>query len=180
MHTCHILLVEADSVDEAFEQVFSQLNNDDYNHPEWSDWHNATSPSTLDFSGRWAGEIFFTPNENGEADPDEDKPNYLCYADDPTLAEQVLDKYLNLRLNELQELKSKAVDLSIYPYNPYTNDYNNGLYGSKKLAKILDDEWTPESYVYDLTAESASLYNFVERVKENPKNQWLIPVDFHF
>lgn len=180
MHTCHILLVEADSVEEAFDEVYSQLNNDDYRHPDWSDWHNATNTISLDFSGRWAGEIFFTPNEKGEADPDEDKPNYLCYADDPTLAEQVIDKYLNLRLNEIQILKDKGLDLSIYPYNPYSTGYSHDLYATKKLAKILDDEWTPESFVYDLTAESASLSNFIERVKKNPKNQWLIPVDFHY
>ena len=180
MHTCHILLVEADNVEEAFEEVYGQLNNDDYRHPDWSDWHNATNPNSLDFSGRWAGEIFFTPNEKGEADPNEDKPNYLCYADDPTLAEQVIDKYLTLRLDEIQRLKVEAVDLRTYSYNPYSTSSDYDVWKTQKLASIMYDEWTPSSFVYDLTAETATLSNFIERVKTDPKRQWLIPVDFHY
>jgi len=54
------------------------------------------------------------------------------------------------------------------------------LWATKKLAQLLDDQWTPDSGVYDLENWTGNLRNFTERVAKNPEQQFLIPVDFHF
>jgi hypothetical protein len=54
------------------------------------------------------------------------------------------------------------------------------LWRYEKLAKLLNDEWVPESYIYDLENWDAGLRYFRERVAEAPEAQWLTVVDFHF
>jgi hypothetical protein len=171
------MLVEADSPEEAFDIVESALSDE---NPRWSDWHEASGAHTKDFAGRYSNAIFFTPNKNGEPDPDAEIANHLCYADEPALAELVIEKFLQFRLNDIRNYKSKAIDLSTYAYDPYTKSWDMDLYGTKKLAQLLDDEWTPDTAIYDLTDWTANLRSFVERVKANPTKQYLIPVDFHF
>jgi hypothetical protein len=170
------MLVEADSPEEAFDAVEGALSES----PSWSDWHEASGAHTKDFAGRWSNAVFFTPNKNGEPDPDAEIANHLCYADEPALAELVIEKFLQQRLDEIRNYKSKAIDLSTYAYDPYTKTWDMDLYGTKKLAQLLDDEWTPDTAIYDLTDWTANLRSFVERVKTNPAKQYLIPVDLHY
>jgi hypothetical protein len=174
MHTCHIMLVEAKTVEEAFDIVETHLNDSE---PRWSDWHNANNAHTLNFAGRWEGEVFNTnpTNEYGE-----EVNNYLQYSADPALAERVITEYLELRLNDIRSYQSKAVDLTTFAYDPYSTKFDMDLWATKKLAQLLDDEWTCDTAIYDLENWTANLRSFVERVKTNPEKQWLIPVDFHF
>jgi hypothetical protein len=81
---------------------------------------------------------------------------------------------------DISVYKSKAIDLSTFTYDPYTRDLSLDVWYVKKLAQILNDEWTCDSGLFDLTYYSANLANFLERVKNAPEKQWLIPVDFHF
>ena len=69
MHVCQIILVEANSPEEAFDLVETSLGEE----PRWSDWHNASNSYNKDFAGRWSGEVFKTNPE----DDTEEAPNYL-------------------------------------------------------------------------------------------------------
>lgn len=178
MHTCHILLVEADSPLEAFEAVYEKLSGE--SEPSWADWHNVDNPNTLNYAGRWSNAIFFTPNKNGEPDPDAEIANHLCYGDDPALAEMVIETFLQYRLDEIRTYQSRALDLTTYAYDPYKTGIDMDLFITKKLAQLLDDEWTSDTAIYDLVNWTPNLREFVERVKKDPKRQYLIPVDFHF
>lgn len=171
-----MMLVEADTVEEAFEIVASRLSD---GTPHWSDWHNASDPSTLNFSGRWTGGVFFTPNKNGEPDPDAEVTNYLCYADDPTLAEYVIEQFVEYRMNDIREYQKIALDLATYKYDPYSTKWDMNLFKTKLLAKLMDNDWNSDTAIFDLHAWTPALGDFLERVKKNPKRQWLIPVDFH-
>jgi hypothetical protein len=168
------MLVEAETVEEAFDIVETNLNDSE---PRWSDWHNANNAHTLNFAGRWEGQVFNTnpTNEYGE-----EVNNYLQYSADPALAERVITEYLELRLNDIRSYQSKAVDLTTFAYDPYSTKFDMDLWATKKLAQLLDDEWTCDTAIYDLENWTANLRSFVERVKTNPEKQWLIPVDFHF
>lgn len=177
MHTCQILLVVAETPEEAFEEVARKLEKE----PIWSDWHEAGgSPASLNFAGRWSGEIFGTYDEEGNITNTDTNPNHLRYSDDPALAEQVLTRFLNYRYEEISVFQSKAVDLSSYSYDPYTSKMDMDLWATKKLAQLLNDDWTADSGVYDLDWWTASLDNFTTRVGLKPEKQFLIPVDFHF
>ena len=99
MHTVQIMLVEADSPEDAFREVEMLLENS--NSPSWSDWHNASDPESLDFSGRWSNAIFLTPKQEVLIEQDlfdkSEIPNFLCYADDPELADQIVDRFITYR-----------------------------------------------------------------------------------
>jgi hypothetical protein len=176
MHVCQIMLVEAESPEQAFHDTWSLLSEGE---PRWSDWHNVEAGS-MNFAGRWSGCVFGEVDEAGQFIDPENNPNHLRYSDDPALAEEVLTRYLEQRMAEIRNYKAKALDLTSYKYDPYASGFNMDLWATKKLAQMLDDEWTPDSAIYDLMNWTANLRYFTERVAKNPENQFLIPVDFHF
>lgn len=177
MHVCQIMLIEAETPEQAFSDVEDLLSN---NSPEWSDWHNASDASNLDFAGRWTGVVFGALDESGQVMGVERNPNHLRYSDDPALAEEVITNYLEERINTIRKYQKEAIDLTTYAYDPYTDKLDMPLYTTHKLAQILDDTWTSDTGIYDLNNWTGNLRYFLERVKRNPENQFLIPVDFHF
>lgn len=178
MHTCQILLVEADSALEAFEAVYEKLSGE--RQPKWCDWNNVDNPNTMNYAGRWSNAVFYTPNKDGEPDPDAEFDNHLCYGDDPALAEMVIETFLQYRLDDIRKYKQEATDILSYSYDPYAKGWEMPVYYAKKLADLLNDDWTPDSGIYDLVNWTPNLREFLERVKKDPKRQYLIPVDFHF
>jgi len=176
MHVCQIMLVEADTAEDAFSSVETKLSE---NSPNWSDWHNAGS-ERMNFAGRWSGQVFGTLDEAGHVKNPDKNPNHLQYSFDPALAEEVITRYVEERMRSINEYKVKAVDLASYKYEPYSNGFNMDLWGTKKLAQLLDDEWVPDSGIYDLEEWTGNLRYFTGRVAMNPTKQFLIPVDFHF
>jgi len=148
----------------------------------------------MNFAGRWSGEVFMTPeqlkarDEKQEVDTSEN-PNYLCFSDDPNLADEVIQRFISYRMNEIESIKNhlttdfSSIDLMTFVYNPHTEpDYRTtgmGLYYIKKLSSIYNNEWTSDSAIYDLDSWDANLIYFFERVKKSPERQFLIPVDFH-
>lgn len=185
MHTVHIILVEADSAEEAFESVAIRLEDS----PLWSDWHNATI-GTDNFAGRWSGGVFLTSEELRLADEDPSRtfsaPNILCYADDPELAEDTLARFSAMKKQEMREsIPTGMPDLNTFidNYNDYSEEsirYEMDIWKLKRLTQLLMNEWTPDSAIYDLESGYSSLHYFGQRVKENPHKQYLVPVDFHF
>ena len=171
MHTCHILLVEADSAEDAVDFVKSQLMGDDP-YPTWSDWH--------EIGGRWSG-IF-----NGW----DDTQDVLCYTDNPTLADDILKQFTDYRLANIKRYKEEldsdgfSMEKAIGEYDPHSNEkrFENGLnlWRMQKLAQALQDDWTCDSGVFDLKEGTASLTYFKERLTASPEKQFLVPVDFHF
>jgi hypothetical protein len=186
------MLVEADDAEQAFRIVADRLSEGE---PRWSDWHEATNdPSTMNFAGRWSGEIFMTPeqlkarDEKQEVDTSEN-PNYLRFSDDPNLADEVIQRFISYRMKEIESIKHhlttdfSSIDLMTFDYKPHTEpDYRTtgmGLYFIKKLSSIYNNDWTSDTSIYDLESWDANLIYFFERVKKSPERQFLIPVDFH-
>lgn len=169
MHSGHILLVEADNGQEALDYVTAQLNGEE-RYPTWSDYHEV--------GGRWSGAF----KDWGDGD-------VMAYYDNPTLAEEVIKEFTDYRLAEVKRYQEELVkdgfslDKAILDYDPNDNEkrFANGmnLWRVYRLAKILQDDWTSDSGVFDLSEGTASLTYFRERLKKNPKNQYLIIVDFH-
>lgn len=177
MHVCQILLVEAESPEQAFSDVASRLSEGE---PRWSDWHNADFSNSMDFAGRWSGVVFGTLDPEGNVIDKDDNPNHLRYSDDPALAEETITNYLEQRMSEIRNYQTKALDLTSYKYDPYSTELDMDLWATKKLAQMLDDEWTPDAGLYDLENWTGNLRYFAERVASRPESQFLIPVDFHF
>jgi hypothetical protein len=186
------MLVEADDAEQAFRIVSDKLSEGE---PRWSDWHEATNdPSTMNFAGRWSGEVFMTPeqlkarDEKQEVDTSEN-PNYLQFSDDPNLADEVIQRFISYRMNEIENIKKTlttdhpTIDLMTFVYSPHKEpEYRTSgmaLYLISKLSSIYSNDWTSDTAIYDLESWDANLIYFFERVKTSPERQFLIPVDFH-
>lgn len=184
------MLVEADSPEDAFREVEMLL--EDSNNPRWSDWHNASGWEEKDFAGRWSGQIFLTPEQEALLEQDLlDKstiPNHLCYADDPEMADHIVDRFLTYRKQAMREnvpAYGSEIDLGVLidnydPSAPFSvGGVGMDLWRLSKLFELLNNEWTYETAIYDLSSGTASLDFYHTRCKTQPQKQYLIPVDFH-
>jgi hypothetical protein len=167
------MLVKADDHAEAMVKVADKLED----NPDWSDHHCAIS-GDLSYAGRWEG-IF------GEGEPD-----YLCYGANPEKAEEVIGDAVNNRMEEFENYRRQVISqLDLFTevansYNPITGvgygDKGMAVFRMKRLAQVLNDEWTSDSGIYDLENWTPTLEVFRKDVIENPNSWWLIPVDFHY
>ena len=73
-------------------------------------------------------------------------------------------------------------DYSAVVSNYSPNDpegFDAELWKLSKLLRLLSGEWFYETFLWDVSAGTASLNYFLERCAKNPEKQFLIPVDFH-
>lgn len=163
MHVGHLVLVEAESAEQAVAIVTDKL--EDGSATPWSDWHQ--------IGGRWSDEF------GGET--------YAIPFSD-LKAKEALEKFLDYRTNSMKEYleKVKNFDLedAVSNYDPkskrsYGEDTMSVWY-LRKLAEILNDEWQPDSYVFDAEYWSGNLKAFYERCELAPEMQFMVIVDFHF
>ena len=167
MHVGQILLVEAESHEEALDKVKSVVQYSENPTPDWSDWN--------EIGGRWNGMF------------GKDK-NVLRYTENTALAEEKLGEWIEGRKAEIARYLEavKTVDLHAVAssYNPEAEKTygasSMSLWQLGKLVSILDDDWTPDSGVYDLENYTANLKAFRERLAIAPEMQYLVVVDFHF
>ena len=169
MHVGQILLVEAESHEEAEDKVKSAVQYSETPNPEWSDWN--------EIGGRWSD--FFGKGKN-----------VLRYTENTALAEEKLAEWVASRKGEMERLHEQVKDVSIANYISMYDaeaDHRNfigqdsmSLWYLVKLAKLLQDDWTPDSAVFDLENYTANLKSFRERVAVAPEMQYLVMVDFHF
>ena len=172
MHTGHIVLVEADSAEDALSIVEGNLMPEDGGRSwaDWSDW--------CELGGRWEGEF-------GEGEPP-----VLQYSDDPIFADTKIEKFIKYRMNFLQETISALGNFDfIGKLNSYSaegtpvSENQDDWMAPWKLRTALEisqDYWVPYSGVYDMTYGNAGLAEFRKRCESDPDRQFLVMVDFHY
>lgn len=171
------MLVIADSHEDARREVADKFSDSE---PKWSDWNEVSTNYAMTFAGRWAGE-----NILGEkADNDT-----LRYSDDPETAEKAITIYLKHRYADIdayrQKLYAEGKEDILFSHNydheaEWSAPDSMPLYYAKKLAELLNGEWTADSAIYDLASWDTNLAEFRKRVDSNPEKQFLVLVDFHF
>lgn len=170
MHVCQIMLVEAESGEDAIGEVKSQITYSEDPYPTWSDWHEV--------GGRWDG-LF---------EGWEEERNALCYAENPLLADDIIREFAGYRKKEMEkylaEITKDGFDIGkmIENYNPEKFDYGTGMsaWTLARLGKLLSNDWCSDTGVYDLKEGSANLEFFRNRLALEPNKQYLVPVDFHY
>lgn len=169
MHVAQIILVEAESEEDALAKVTSYIIEAEEPNPDWSDWS--------EIGGRWAGTFA--------------GKNVLCYDSDSELAEATIKNFLDHRLGTITAYytaASRNLDLAemVGNYNPEAEHrghdpiYAQKQYEVYKLMQLLMDWWAQDSGVYDLEWGTTNLKAFRERVAVAPEMQYLVVVDFHF
>lgn len=170
MHVAQLILVEADTLDDAMSDIQVKLED----NPSWSDHHSAYYGAGDTFAGGWEGEWFGESNTR----------DAICYADDPALAENVLFERISSRKIEIDQLRERVLKSGYDPlkveYDPEVPGWNMDAFALQRLVSLLENDWNSDSAFYDLHDWSASLSGFRSRVAVAPEKQFLVAVDFHF
>jgi hypothetical protein len=178
LHTLHHIAVEADSSEEAFDIVQTELESEG-NFADWSDWHVVGG-------GRWS--------ESQYADsPDE----IISYEETPDKFMEALARSLKNRQEEMNHcLGSMDTDKFISDIVDFISEggdqnhspYSMNNYYIRKASEMLSEYYTSDSYFFDLGEPSIDgVYStqskyLRERLADpdKAKRQFLVPVDFHF
>lgn len=156
MHTLHWIAVEADSIEEAEQEVLHTLLNEG---GSWYDWFDN------DIAGRWA-------NEHKTLQGAEIATGLeLVKQWQKEEVEQTL-KYADIGGFE------SAVSNFIEGGEENSNSYD--FYYIKKLAEMFGGDWNCDTHFFDLVEGTARLNNVYQRLLEAPDKQFLVPIDFHF
>jgi hypothetical protein len=167
MHVGQIMLVEAESHAEAVDKVQGVIQYSETPTPSWSDWNEV--------GGRWSD--FFGKGKN-----------VMRYTENPALAEEKLTEWLRGREEEMassfNQIKTLDIGKVIAEYDPekepsWVGDTSMALWRLARLARLLGDDWTSDSGVYDLDNFTGNLKSFRERLAVAPEMQYLVIVDFH-
>ncbi len=177
MHTCQIMLVEAEDAEDAIGIVRGAITHAETPYPAWSDWHGGIGEG---LAGRWSG-LFHGWEENQDV---------LCYTENKVLADDIIKEFVSYRIAETKMLweginKDSGFDVekAISEYDPYSQRFDDNamkLWRLQRVAKILNNDWCSDTGVYDLQEHTANLEYFKIRLDKNPEKQYLVPVDFHF
>jgi hypothetical protein len=175
MHTLHWWAVEAEDKEEAFYAVSGRLINDDgANFVDWSDWHVVGG-------GRWSDSQYENSSDM-----------IVSYRDEPEKFNEMIELCKKNRMDEMNRyLKEIKTDKFISDMVDYIS--NSGLpddkqrfsmnsYYVQKAGELLMDNYTCDSYFYDMVEYTAHMGYLPERLDNPAKKmlQFLVPIDFHF
>jgi hypothetical protein len=163
MHCVQLILVEAETHQEAIGNVESRLEEAD-----WSDWSEV--------GGRWTGMF-----------GDDEPTNALNYANDPEVFMKWINTFSEYRHTHMKEALAafnkggKTLEEVIDSYDPRVNDFELGMKGFyvRRIGTLIADYWTSDSAIWDLEAGTGGLAYLMERIEKDPKKQFAVIVDFH-
>jgi len=164
MHTGHVLLVQAESADDA-EQIARRHSEEQ----DWSDWN--------EMGGRWSDIV---PN------------SVLRYSENKELFYTTITNFGNLTLKEREETRARIGHLTINEildanasnetYDADSDKWLCNYFAHRILENPYADRHTPETYVFDVEDYSNDPYakRALLRCVENPEQQYLVMWDYHF
>jgi len=174
MHTLHWWAVEAEDKEDAFHQVVARLINDDGgNFVEWSDWHVVGG-------GRWSDSQYENSSDM-----------VVSYAEDPDKFNEIIQSCKQGRIDEMNHMLKRIKpdkfmsDIVDYISNSgQPNDENRfdmNSYYIKKAGELLSDNYTSDSYFYDMVEYTAHIGYLQDRLDKSSSGliQFLVPIDFH-
>lgn len=170
MHVGHLILVKAESHEEAIGKVADSLitESGENSIADWSDWHAVAdrgfSDSRWNFAdeveGEWDGASRYAVSLEDEAD--------LFYA--------MVNKFYGYREAAHARAEQKVQEYGL-SYKLDQDDQNSwSLY---RYAQLTEGIYCPDSFVYDLENYTPNLKWFRENSAENA-DWYAVLVDFHF
>lgn len=177
MHVLHYVAVEADDKNQATSRVDIALNESLENGGTWFDWFvvgggRFTTPEGAHFSEAY----------NDTSD------NTISYTEDQLEFYATLKKQVRIRKEQFEDRLSRVdeskIKQSIAQFRA-TDEEAVGqdrvaIYNLKELSETLLGYWNPDSYFYDMESFDCDVQPIKDRIKNNPTQQFLVPVDFHF
>ena len=174
MHTGIVLVVEADDAEDAVAEV----ENFNEHNAHWSDWNC--------HGGRWADEV---PNA------------VISYTENPSLFTETVEKFKNYIVAERNRLIADVADVTVkelvtnpkykfgrnLPVKDMTDEERDqyfmetlAVFRAKQLLAMVDGDFGANAHFYDIKEYTMNDEYLVERIKENPNNQFLVVWDYHY
>jgi hypothetical protein len=176
MHCIQYIATQADSTQEAFDDVKSHLEGFLGDDPftagsaTWYDWF-------VTGGGRWS------------TDDDPYNDNYtgdVVHQTDPKFQEY-LDTAHKFRLAQLNQHIEQAREVNLSDLLDKLEDFEHDhykvgmdLYPVKKLYDMSLGIWDYNSYFFDIVNDTTNRKYLVEGIDNGADNWYLVPVDFHF
>jgi hypothetical protein len=180
MHVLQWIATEAEDKDEAYRRVEDTLQTmlGDSESPTltWYDWFVVGG-----------GRFNVSEDEDFKEAYVEGKTNLIVSANEQPdeFDERVLQAMENRKAEfdgYAKDLDTSIIDKIITDYNPREYDFFafQKLYPIKKLIDMAYGTWDFNAYFYDMVNDTTTPKYLFEAIDENPKNWYLVPVDFHF
>jgi hypothetical protein len=158
MHTLHWIAVEADSAEEAFSEVQSQLLDME---GAWYDWFDDI------LGGRWASADWCKIYQGKD----------ILIGLETVKANRKAEIERTLEKIDLSDFEYQ---LRAYEGEDIVSKDSMNLWRIKKAAELLSGEWNCDSYFYDLDCGYGTMAEMLSRIETDPDKQFLVPIDFHF
>lgn len=172
MHIAHIMLIKADSHQDAIDRVRLYLQPDEgQSFADWSDWCIVGEEGAL--SSRFSFRADY-PDWDGASD-------YAVSSDDePDLFNKVLrdayrrrsDAFLHFRQKLQESGKTSILDFGL------DEDFSTDAYTLWKFASLVSNDYYIDSYFYDLEHFTASPKSYNAAAEDS--GWYAVLVDFHF
>lgn len=179
MHTSHLVLIKAESHDDALDEVRSRLEPDDGQHfaSGWSDWAVVGDGDILDSRYTFTNCLSFGENDDDIPEWDGASQYAVSLDDEADLFYKALNQFYGYREAEFDRL-TREVDKNGYDF--VLDGDSLGSYALYRLAQLSASIYCLDSFVYDLENYSANLKYFREDVAADGRNWYAVLVDFHF
>jgi hypothetical protein len=174
MHILQWIATKAETADEAYDNVESQLQTILNDSPDWYDWYVVGG-----------GRFNMTEDESFEGAYKEGKTNMIISSDNREAFDERVAKCIQYRVDEFNryrdEWSNSAVSLSEYLDGYDGNiDYSFNLYPLGKMIDMVQGKWDYNSYFYDLEHWSTNPKHMQSDINDVGGVWYLVPVDFHF
>lgn len=175
MHTGHLILVKAESHQDAIDGIWTNLNSDgEHFAASWSDWAMVGDEGFG--KSRFSLEEFGVPLQN----------NYVVsYADERESFETILQKFVDIRTGTFNRFKDELTgnDFSIDQLELNAGSGSATTQFAWTLSRLADLAWgayTPDSAFYDLENHDTELTLFQKDIESGATDWFAVIVDFHF
>ena len=174
MHVLQWIAVKAETADEAYDNVESQLQNYLNETPDWYDWFICGG-----------GRFNVSEKEDWKEAYVEGKTNMIVSSDDLAAFTERIQQCIEYRIDEYRNYQSQwnrsGIDLNA-KLDSYTGnmDYDFGLYPLKKMLDMNQGTWDYNAYFYDLENWSTNPAHMLKDINDVGGVWYLVPVDFHY
>lgn len=176
MHVLHYLAVEAESKNEATSRADTILNESLESGGTWFDWFVV------------GGGRFTTPEGSAFEEAYNDTfDNTISYTEDSEKFESLLAERVRIRKEQFAEHLSRVDEKVVkQAVEDFKQDKETSyperldIYNLKRLTETLLGYWNEDSYLYDVESYDCDVQPIKDRIKNNPTQQFLVPIDFHF
>jgi hypothetical protein len=168
MHTGHLILIQAESHQDAIDKVWTALNTDTENFAsEWSDWSLVGDEGIGE--SRYSFEEFIQELSNKYV---------VSYETEAVAFQNIFEKFIELRQAGFDRFKEVVQDLNLTSMK--MGEDSHKAWQLSRFADLIWGNYTPDSMYYDLENYTPDLKHFEQSILNGETNWYGVIVDFHF